>query len=195
MKLTIITTHPIQYYAPVFQLLAKSLELKVFYTAGEQSITKYDKGFKKSIEWDIPLFEGYEYEFLENIAKNKGSHHFKGIVNPKAIQHIKAYQPDAILIYGWAYSSHLKIMRHFKSKIPIYFRGDSTLLDRQTNFKNILRRILLKWVYSHVDKAFYVGNANKAYFKKYGLKEHQLIFAPHAMDRACPLTLCWQRHT
>jgi glycosyltransferase involved in cell wall biosynthesis len=37
-------------------------------------------------------------------------------------------------------------------------------------------------VYSHINTAFYVGTANKAYFKKYGLKEKQLIFAPHAID-------------
>ncbi len=181
-KLAIIVTHPIQYYAPVFKLIAKKLELKVFYTAGDMSLNNYDHGFKKKIEWDIPLLNDYNYEFLENTSKSKGSHHFKGIVNPDAIQQIKEYQPDAILIYGWAYKSHLKIIRYFKNRIPIYFRGDSTILDHQSNFRSILRPIFLKWVYSHVDKAFYVGNANKSYFKKYGLKEHQLIFAPHAID-------------
>jgi len=30
--------------------------------------------------------------------------------------------------------------------------------------------------------AFYVGSANKAYYKKFGLTEKQLIFAPHAID-------------
>jgi len=37
-------------------------------------------------------------------------------------------------------------------------------------------------VYSHVDYAFYVGANNKAYFQKYGLKNDQLLFAPHAID-------------
>lgn len=181
-KLAIITTHPIQYYSPVFQLLAKELALKVFYTAGDLSQNKYDPGFQQKIEWDIPLLDGYEFEFLENIAKHKGSHHFKGIVNQNAILQIKAYQPDEILIYGWAYQSHLKIIQYFNGKIPVYFRGDSTLLNEKFNFKSILKTIFLKWVYSHIDTAFYVGSANKAYFKKYGLKEHQLILAPHAID-------------
>ena len=34
----------------------------------------------------------------------------------------------------------------------------------------------------HVDKAFYVGTHNKAYFVKHGLKETQLVYAPHAID-------------
>ena len=181
-KLAIIGTHPIQYYAPVFQLLAEKTEVKVFYTAGDAFLSKYDHGFKQKIEWDIPLLSGYNYEFLENIAKDKGSHHFRGINNPHAIEKIKAYEPDAILIYGWAYTSHLKIIRYFKGKVPVYFRGDSTLLNQKKNFKNLLKTIFLNWVYKHIDAAFYVGKANKSYFKKYGLKENQLIFAPHAVD-------------
>lgn len=181
-KLAIISTHPIQYYAPVFQLLAKEMELKVFYTAGNESIKKFDPGFKQVVEWDIDLFTGYDAEFLLNVAKDKGSHHFNGVINPDAIEKIKSYQPDAILIYGWAYASHLKIIRHFKGKIPLYFRGDSTVLSRKANFKNFLKNQFLTWVYHHINTAFYVGTANKAYFKKYKLKENQLVFAPHAID-------------
>lgn len=180
-RLAIISTHPIQYHAPVFQLLAKELTLNVFYTGGEL-LNKYDSGFRQHIEWDIPLLSGYGYTFLENTAKDKGSHHFNGIVNPDGIQRIRAFQPDAILIYGWAYQSHLNIMRYFKGKIPVCFRGDSNLLDQQQGLKNIIKRIALKWVFSHIDMAFYVGSANKAYFKRYGLKENQLVFAPHAID-------------
>ena len=32
------------------------------------------------------------------------------------------------------------------------------------------------------DHAFFVGTNNKAYYQKLGLKEHQLTFAPHAID-------------
>jgi len=183
-RLAIVATHPIQYYAPIFKLLSESdqINLKVFYTWGESSIKKYDFGFGKIIEWDIPLFDGYGYEFLPNITKNQGTHHFNGITNPDSIQQIDIFQPDVILIYGWGWHSHLKIIRHYEGKVPLWFRGDSTLLDQKPGFKNLLRNIFLKWVYKHIDKAFYVGKSNKAYFLKYGLKEHQLIFAHHAID-------------
>ncbi|WP_114936908.1 glycosyltransferase family 4 protein [Mucilaginibacter endophyticus] len=184
MRLAIITTHPIQYYAPVFKLLSQSIEVMVFYTWGEEAQQKFDPGFGKTIAWDIPLLDGYPYQWVKNTAPNPGSHHFKGIVNPDLISQIKNWQPDAILVYGWAYNSHLKVIRHFKNKIPLYFRGDSTLLDGQTGFKNLLRSFVLRWVYSHVDYVFYVGSNNKAYFQKYGLKNDQLFFAPHAIDNS-----------
>jgi len=181
-KLAIISTHPIQYYAPIFQLLANQLELRVFYTWGEQSLAKYDQGFGQQIEWDIPLLEGYDYLFLKNISKDPGTHHFNGIINPTLIQEVQRFEPEALLVYGWAWRSHLKALSFFKGKIPIYFRGDSTLIDQQNNFKNLLRKYFLKWVYSHIDKAFYVGTANKSYFKHFSLIEEQLVFARHATD-------------
>jgi len=183
-KLAIITTHPIQYYAPLFKLLSerKQIDIKVFYTWGEHSVKKFDPAFGKDISWDIPLLEGYNYEWAQNTAAEPGSHHFKGIITPGLIRQIKAYQPNAILVFGWAYQSHLKVLRYFKNKLPVYFRGDSTLLDEKPGPRLILKAIFLKWVYSHVDHAFYVGTNNKAYFKKYSLKEKQLSFAPHAID-------------
>lgn len=182
-KLAIVSTHPIQYYAPVFQLLNKQCNLKVFYTWGKAGIEeKYDPDFKAIISWDIPLLEGYNYEFLENTSKEPGSHHFKGIENPAILSRISDFNPDAILVYGWSYKSHLKTLRYFKGKIPIWFRGDSNLLDPKSKLKKILRMLSLRWVYKHIDKAFYVGSANKEYYKSFGLKENQLIFAPHAID-------------
>ena len=183
-KLAIILTHPIQYYSPVFKLLHQrnKIAIKVFYTWGESSLKKYDPGFNKQIEWDIPVLEGYPYEWVKNSSKDAGTHHFMGIVTPGLIEQINLWQPDAVLIYGWGYYSHLKAIRYFKNKIPVLFRGDSTLLDEQKGTRAILKSIFLKWVYGHIDHAFYTGVNNKAYFKKYGLKEKQLSFAPHAID-------------
>jgi glycosyltransferase involved in cell wall biosynthesis len=183
-KLAIITTHPIQYYAPVFKLLQlrAKIELKVFYTLGRQEGLSYDPGFGKAVSWDIPLLDGYPYEWVNNTAATPGSNHFRGIVNPYLIDKINSWQPDAILVYGWAYHGHLKAIRFFKNKIPIYFRGDSTLLNEPSGFKKILKTTFLRWVYRHINHAFYVGKNNKAYFMKYGLNEKQLTFAPHAVD-------------
>lgn len=182
-KLAIVTTHPIQYYAPVFKLLAKKCSLMVFYTWGETAQNeRLDQEFNQVFKWDIPLLEGYAYTFLENIAKDKGSHHFKGIDNPNIINEIKKFNPDALLVYGWAYKSHFKVLRHFKGKIPVWFRGDSTNLNTHGWLKSLIRKTFLTWVYQHTDIAFFVGSANKAYFKKHGLKNKQLVFAPHAID-------------
>ncbi|HWD89988.1 MAG TPA: glycosyltransferase family 4 protein [Mucilaginibacter sp.] len=184
MKLAIITTHPIQYYAPVFKLLhgRGRISIMVFYTWGEKSKVKYDPGFGSTIGWDIPLLEGYPYAWLENTSPDPGTHHYKGIINPNLIHDVEQWQPDAILVFGWAWQSHLRCIRHFKGRLPVYFRGDSTLLDETAGLKSVFKTIFLRWVYSDIYCAFYTGSNNRAYFKKYGLKDKQLAFAPHAVD-------------
>jgi len=183
-RLAIITTHPIQYYAPLFKEIArdKETEIRVFYTWGEQSLRKHDPGFKQDITWDIPLLDGYEYEFFKNTAKDPGSHHSKGIINPDAISLLTQYAPDCILVIGWNYDSHQKIIRHFGKRIPVWFRGDSTLLDEGYGLKRLVKYIYLRWLYSYINTAFYVGLNNKAYFQKYGFKSNHLVFCPHSID-------------
>ena len=180
-KIAIITTHPIQYNAPLFKLLQTRglIDIKVFYTWGESVLkNKFDPGFGKVIDWDIPLLQGYEYEFLENISSNPGSHYFKGIINPFIIRNIKSFKPDAVLVYGWSFHSHLKVMSHFKNKIPVLFRGDSNLLDEKHFLKGIIRKYILRWVYGKTDYAIYVGKNNYEYFLYAGMKKERLSKKP-----------------
>jgi glycosyltransferase involved in cell wall biosynthesis len=183
-KLAIVTSHPIQYNAPVFSLLAQRgvIAIKVFYTWSQAADKVFDPGFGKVRAWDIPLLDGYEHSFVTNIAKEPGSHHFRGINNPGLISAIEEWEPDAVLLFGWAFQSHLKCLRYFKNRRPVFFRGDSTLLNETGGLGTALRRVFLKWVYRHIDIAFYVGEANKAYFLKHGVRASQLRKAPHAVD-------------
>lgn len=184
-RLAIVTTHPIQYNAPLFQLLntRNKIEIRVFYTWGDTVLdNKYDPGFGQKVQWDIPLLEGYAFEFVKNISKQPRSHHFKGIDNPTLINAIEEWDAEAILIFGWNFKSHLKAMRYFHNKIPVFFRGDSTLLDRENGFKEFIKKKVLNWVYHYIDKALYVGEENRKYFKYAGLKDDQMVFAPHAID-------------
>ncbi len=173
-KLAILLTHPIQYYSPIFRLLQEGdvVYPKVFYTHLTDQ-TLYDKGFGQEISWDIPLLEGYEYQF-----QPAGSR----LQNRALIAAIDQWRPQAVLVYGWNPPGHLAVMRHFKGKVPVWFRGDSTLLDEQPGPRQWLRRWFLRWIYRHIDLAFYVGTHNRCYFEAHGLKPQQLRFAPHAID-------------
>lgn len=185
MKLAIVTTHPIQYNAPWFRLLAArpGIIVKVFYTWEQSNRNeKFDPGFGKVVSWDIPLLDGYDYTFVKNTSANPGSHHYKGIVNPTLNNEIESWGAEAVLVFGWPFKSHLACLRYFKGRIPVLFRGDSTLLGEQGGIKKIMRRLFLRYVYSYIDYALYVGTHNKEYYLAHGLKEKQLVFVPHAVD-------------
>lgn len=186
-RLAIVTSHPIQYNAPLFRLLTErgNIDVKVFYTWGqtEQGFV-YDPDFKQAFQWDIPLLEGYEKEFVENISKQPTAGSFNGIDNRDLIERIDRYNPDALLVFGWSFKSHLRVLRHYGGQKKIIFRGDSNLLDEVPGFsvKKILRLVFLRWVYRNVDIALFAGAANKAYYLKYGLTEDQLVYAGHAVE-------------
>ena len=183
VRLAILTTHPIQYNAPAFRALAASpgLQVRVFYE-WEGPGNTIDQEFGRAITWDVPLFEGYDHEFAHNVASDPGTHHFRGIDNPEIVARIGNWRPDVVLVYGWSFVSHVRVLRAFRGRLPIVFRGDSTLLDERPGVRTAARRLLLRWLYAHIDVALYAGAANRAYFVAHGLGEHQLEWAPHAVD-------------
>lgn len=183
-RLAIVATHPIQYNAPVFAELTRQVDCctKVFYGWEGGTQANFDPGFGRSLQWDIPLLDGYDYEFVDNVSNDPGTHHYHGIDLPALEQRLLEWRPTAVLVYGWRFKAHLQIMRKLRGRIPILFRGDSTLLDERTGLRTGARRMVLRWVYRHVDIALYVGSANRDYFLKHGLREGQLVHAPHAVD-------------
>jgi glycosyltransferase involved in cell wall biosynthesis len=184
MKLAIVCTHPVQYYAPVFRALSDwpSLEVRVFYGWKGATENTTDRGFGQSFSWDIPLLEGYDYEFVPNQSADPGTHHRKGIDCPSMNQRIAAWGAEALLVYGWCWQAHLTAMRHFQGSIPVTFRGDSTLLGEPNGWRKIARRLALRWIYRNVDTTFYVGTRNRDYFLAHGVAPQKLCFAPHSID-------------
>lgn len=184
-RLAIVSTHPIQYYSPVFRALAASeqLDVRVFYTWSQaQDGSRFDSGFGAKVKWDIPLLDGYAYQFVRNVAKHPVPEHFFGLNTPTLAKAICAWDADAVLIYTWNSLSHLQALRFFKGRLPVLFRGDSTLLDQRSWWRALLRRIFLRWVYSNVDIALAVGTNNRAYFEWCGLRRDRIAVVPHSID-------------
>jgi glycosyltransferase involved in cell wall biosynthesis len=184
-KLAIVSTHPIQYYAPIFRALAQShaVHPRVFFTwsqAAQGAVP--DDGFGTTIRWDIPLLEGYEHEFVPNAAGHPGVDRFYGVRNPTLTRAIEQWGADAVLVFGWNLHSHLQVMRKFKARIPVYFRGDSTLLGSQSWWRQLARKLVLTWVYRHIDVAIAVGSNNRDYFAHHGVPSERIAFAPHSVD-------------
>ena len=186
VKLAIIVSHPIQYYAPLHQRLARrrDLMIKVFFTwhSGEKAIE--DHGFRRPVAWDIPLTEGYDWELVPNTAADPGTHHFFGLRNPKLFERVRAWDPDVVHISGWAWYSHLSALRAFaKVGVPTLFRGDSHLLDPVANGPQWwLKRSVLRHIFRWPSVFLTVGAANRAYFETFGVDANRLRPCPHSID-------------
>src|SRR4051794_41026285 len=172
-RLAVIVSHPIQYYAPLYQRLAqrKDTVLKVFFTWHAAEVPIQDVGFGVPVAWDIPLTEGYDFELVPNASSDPGTHHFGGLNNPTLLDRISAWRPDVVHVTGWAWRSHLLAMRAFyKRGIPVLFRGDSHLLDRKRKGPGWwVKRALLGHAFSWPKGFLVVGKANQAYYEAFGV--------------------------
>lgn len=175
-KLAILSTHPIQYNAPLFRRMAEQADwnVHVFFSRTLKQVS-YDPDFQREVVWDTPLTEGYAHSHLDAAA-------FSGV--DALIQGIEAFQPTALLVYGWNFPGHRQVMRAFHGRIPIGFRGDSHLLNPMPIYWRWIRKAVLRRVYRHVDLAFSVGTANTAYFRWSGIPKANIAVAPHAVDNA-----------
>ncbi|MDG1475591.1 MAG: hypothetical protein P8Q14_00455, partial [Vicingaceae bacterium] len=76
MKILIFATHPIQYQVPIYRELNKHYDLKVIYLLEQTKKGHAEAGFGVEFEWDIPLLDGYQYQYLKNHSKAPSSSSF-----------------------------------------------------------------------------------------------------------------------
>jgi glycosyltransferase involved in cell wall biosynthesis len=185
MRLAVVVSHPIQYYVPVYRILAArpDIELRVFYTWHGGDRQQWDSGFNQSVEWDIPLTTGYEFEVVPNIASNPGTTHFFGLRNPDLINAVLRWKPDIVHLTGYSYESHLRLLRALsRHRIPVLFRGDSHLLGRRPWWKRWLRIAVLRRIFRAPKGFLYVGQHNRDYFRACGVPDSKLFYCPHSVD-------------
>jgi glycosyltransferase involved in cell wall biosynthesis len=184
-RLAIVLSHPVQYYSPWFRWLRAHtpLEFKVFYLWEFGVTAKRDVQFETTFRWDVDLLAGYESEFVPNVAADPGTHHFRGLDNPTLSSRLAAWQPEAMLLFGYNWLSFLRaVWWARRMRVPLLFRGDSHLLDRGS--LPLLRRLPLSLLYRQFAAFTYVGSANRDYFLSLGVPDRKLFLAPHSVNAA-----------
>ncbi|MGD1030234.1 MAG: glycosyltransferase family 4 protein [Opitutaceae bacterium] len=183
LRLAVVLSHPTQYYSPWFRWLASNtdLDLRVFYLWDFGTAVRRDPQFQKAFRWDVDLLSGYASEFVPNLSRDPGTHRFFGLRNPALCERLDAWEPGALLLYGYKWMSHLRAVAWARRRrVPVIFRGDSHLLGRP--IPDWRRRFLLRRLFRRFAAFAYVGRANREYFEAFGVPENRLFFCPHSVD-------------
>ncbi|MEY5012281.1 MAG: hypothetical protein RLZZ253_3420 [Verrucomicrobiota bacterium] len=184
-RIAVVVSHPVQYYVPLYRRLAMrpDVKLRVFYTWHSGAGPVRDAGFGRDVEWDIPLRTGYEWELVENVARDPGTHHFFGLINPELVRQVLSWGPDMVHLTGYNFWSHLTGMIGLtRAGVPLLFRGDSHLLDEEPMWRQMLKRAMLGAVYGLPSVFLSVGKANREYWRKFGVPEDRICFCPHSVE-------------
>lgn len=183
-KIAIISSHPIQYYAPLFRELSKLFNLKVFYCHQPNAVEIGKDGFGKAFKWDIDLLAGYEFEFLKNHSRQASLSNFYGCDTPQIGEKIAQYGATHVVVFGWYLKSFIQALNYCnKNSLPIAVRGDSQLDPNLPFYKKAIKRITYPFFLRKYTAFLYVGSRNRKYLKHFGVSDKKLIFSPHAVDQ------------
>lgn len=182
-RLAILLSHPTQYYSPWFRWLRRhtALNFRVFYLWDFGITARRDVQFGTAFQWDTDLLSGYDWELVPNTSPDPGTHHFGGLRNPALIDRLRQWKPEALLTFGYNWSSMLRAIVWCRLHgVPLIFRGDSHFIGRAAPRRS--RSVPLRLLYRQFAAFAYVGAANRRYFAALGVPDRKLYFAPHCVD-------------
>jgi glycosyltransferase involved in cell wall biosynthesis len=186
MRLAYFVSHPIQYQAPLLRMIAADpdIDLKVFFYSDFSLRAYQDLGFGRSIQWDVPLTDGYDYQFLDCSGSKQ---YYNVIRQPRAndiLEQLKLGRFDAVWVHGWSWLCSLQAILAAKQLgIPVLLRGESNGLSEPTNLlKKGAKTTFLSWLFDKIDAFLYIGSLNRQFYQRYGIGDDRLFPFPYAVD-------------
>jgi glycosyltransferase involved in cell wall biosynthesis len=187
-KLAIVATHPIQYQAPLWRRLAQNplFDVKVFYADAHGTAESFDPLYGKTFSWDVPLLEGYDYEFLKSVR-------IPGLPGPTACyyplrlgQKIAAGEFEAVLILGYMSGAAWAGYRAARRLgLPIFIRGDSHLVGRNlTGARARIKMAILSHFLRRITCCLAIGEWNRQYWRHYGVPDEKIRKTFFSVDNA-----------
>lgn len=183
--LTILSTHPIQYQVPLWQALALDgrIPFEVWYLTSHGVRPSADREFGQTFSWDIDTLTGYPHRFLRAVEGTTPASFLKCRLGESLRDRLRANGALALWIQGWQVAAYWQAVREARAAgVEVWLRGESNDLAPQPLWKRPLKRAQLGWLFSRVNRFFYIGSSNRRLYERFGVTKRQLYRAPYAVD-------------
>ncbi|MEP2278374.1 glycosyltransferase [Maribacter sp.] len=165
----------------------QDVNTEAWYCSDESIKGGFDKEFGVNITWDIPLLNGYSYQFFKNNSwKPSVSNGFFGLINLGLLKQLFNEPKAVIIVHGWNYFTHFMVLMLGTLKgHTICLRNDMPLSHEhyKKGWKQKIKKIGLKYfLFPRVDKFLYIGSQNKIFYKSYDIEDNRLVSCPYAVD-------------
>ncbi len=189
VRLAYLVSHPIQYQAPLLRRIAQEpdIDLTVFF-GSDFSVREYkDEGFGVGVKWDVPLLDGYRYEFLP-VLRDTARVTVTSPINRGILSRLygrdgrAAY--DLLWVHGYASVNTMHGMLAAKALgIPVLLRSDSSLKDRvRSSVKLAAKRLFFDGLKHLADGVISAGTLNTDYWRYYMGENFPISLVPYAVD-------------
>ena len=177
LRLAVIVSHPIQYFAPWYRQTHRlgALDLRVFFCCDWGVEPYVDPQFGVTVKWDVPLVDGYPHEFL-SITRRPTRLSFWAVDNPDVGGALARFAPDILLVHGYAYRTAWRVATWARRQLrPLMLYSDSSAALRPPLWRRLVKQPVVRHFYTKVDGALCVGANNAAYHSHYGLPDERLF--------------------
>jgi len=181
VRVAVVISHPIQHFCPQYESWAKlpQVDLKVFFASDKGLAAYEDKGFDRVLAWD-QLKLDFPHEFLPGaVGKEIGL----AIDSPDLSAQLSAFSPNAVVVYGYAQKLQRRAL-HWAgaTNTPVLMISDSELRAARNWAKRLIKAFALPSIFERVSLFLTVGDANEAYYRKYGVPDSRFIRCPFPID-------------
>lgn len=185
-KLAVVATHPIQYQAPLWRLLAQEpeLDVHVFYGSDFSVRGYHDVGFGVTVKWDVPLTDGYAHTFLSCDTGLTGTDGFFAMRATGLARRLRDFGPDAVLIGAYTPFFYWEVVSIVRSLgIPVFIRAETTDAARSRNaVKELLRTMLLRLFYRRCAYFLAIGQNSREHYVRMGIPLDRIGWSPYCVD-------------
>ncbi len=189
IRLAYLVSHPIQYQAPLLRRIAQdpTIDLTVFFGSDASVKGYHDEGFGVAIKWDVPLLEGYRYEFLPVLRDTGTEGTFSPIVHglyKRLAGTANGPAFDVLWVHGYTTALQLYGIACGKlAGIPVLTRSDSRIMGPpRSALKHGIKRFAFHLLGRLLDGALTVGQLNHEYIRLYFGDDLPLFLLPYAVD-------------
>ncbi len=188
LRLAYLVTHPIQYQAPLLRRVAAEPDIDFTAFFGTDfSARAFTAGeFGRTIQWDVPLLEGYHHEVLPQLfPAPEGTQPPLDLwrpINYGLAGRLSGF--DALWVHGYARAFHWAAIAAAKRRgIKVLLRDEATPISATRGLlKTAAKRVFFAGLARGVDAFLSIGRLNRQYYLDNGVKAAQLFDMPYAVD-------------
>jgi glycosyltransferase involved in cell wall biosynthesis len=185
VRIAVLNSHPIQYFAPLYAYLnsAPEFEVTALYMSDVSIRGGNDAGFSQDVKWDVDLLAGYRAVFLGKAVRTREPRGFWSLIVPQVWEELRSGRYDVLWLHGHNYAANLIALMAAKTAgIPVMMRGETHLGLPRGTIKSRLREPVMGVLYRWCDRLLAIGSANAAFYRAMGVPDHKIFLVPYSVD-------------
>lgn len=187
-----VVSHPIQYQAPLFRVLAGSdaIDFVALFGCDYGIEPSFDPAFGKTVDFGVPLLDGYTSRFLPQGARHPKIDRFWGL-RFRYARNFPTRRPDVVVLHGWRTAMMWQAAaRCVLGGIPYLLRAETPAWpvpqasEGRRSLKQHIRHLAVRSLVTHAAGLLALGTANERFYLRMGSARAKIARVPYAADNA-----------